>query len=145
MADVWYNSGKQVVAEGKWPTGVGDIRMLLIGGASVPGGAYATTLSTVSALLAVSGTTECNGTGYSRKSVTGRAISIDAGNSRVVLDSDDVTWTGADFGTVRAAVLYVEGASDAARTLIAIYDTGFPKVTNSADLTIGTPNGCLRF
>jgi hypothetical protein len=136
MAEVMFNRGKFNLGSGALGWVAGDVRALLLSGASVPAGCSDPDLNTVSELLAVSGAVEATGTGYVRKQLASKTATEDDANNRLSLDAADTVWTSIDCGTVRAIVLHKEGASDAARELISIHDTGFPKVTNGGDLTI---------
>lgn len=131
---VTYNTGKG--------TGIAfasdDLRILLLGGSSVPAGAYAPTIATVAALLAVSGCTELVATNYARKSTT-RTETIDQNNNRAAdAVSVDVTWTalgGAANDTIRAIVVYKYVAGGDANCIPICYmDLSSPLTTNGSDV-----------
>jgi hypothetical protein len=112
---------------------------LLLGGTSVPSGAYAPTLGTVAELLAVPGAVEIVG---QRKAAAALTVTQQAGGA-VVLDADLSVYAAAALGTVRAVVFYVEAGSDSTRDLVALIDGGLPVTTTGTDLTVSTPTGVL--
>lgn len=138
------NRGKYRIAKDGWANL--DLRVGLIGnsGGSLPAGAYATTLDTVSDLLAVSGVTECNATNYTRKALASETNTEDDGNNRTDLElGTAITWIalgGAANDTLRALFFYAEAgssATDATRDLICVIPiTALP--TNGGDVTLPT-------
>jgi len=146
MAQVVTNQAKTDFVSGALNWVSDDIRVGLITGASVPGGALDPDLNDVAGLLAVSGVAECAATNYARKTTSSRSATKDTVNDRVNMDFANLTWTslgGAVNETVRAAFVYKEGASDAARRLIAVFElTATP--TNGGDFTVNTPNDVIR-
>lgn len=80
---------------------------------------------------------ELSGTGYVRKTLAGEATSLDNVNDRAEGDADDVSWTGINAGTAKAAIIYVQVTNDADSYLVCYIDTGgFPITTNGGDLTV---------
>ena len=63
-------------------------------------------------------TNELSGTGYARKVLASKVVAEDDTNDRATFDADDLVWTGANFGTPDAAIVYVHNAADAAAELI---------------------------
>ena len=140
MANVVYDRGRYRIGRDGWPAL--DVRVLLLAGASLPTGAFAASLATVADLLAVVGAVEATaGAGYSRRAVANKTVAQSAGT--VVLDGDVPVYASASIGTIRAAVFYVEGATDAARDLVSVHDGGLPQLTNGNDFTIATPSGIV--
>ena len=135
MANVVYNLAKKT--DINWATA--DIRVLLLGGASVPAGARDPDLTNIAALLAVPGTSELNATNYARKTTTRTDTADntnDRGNQAI---SAAVTWTalgGATNDTIRAAVFYVFNASDSAAVPYCYADLTTAVPTNGSDVTI---------
>jgi hypothetical protein len=123
MAWTIYNKGLFLIANSAI-TASTDFRGLIVAGASVPAGltnAAALDLNTVADVLAVSGTTEAAASGYARADLASVAITEDDTNDRVDISWANFTWTTVAAGeTWRAFVLYIEGASDAARNVFGI-------------------------
>lgn len=88
--------------------------------------------------------TEMSGTGYSRKTLSGTAVSEDTADDEGVFDADDVTWSGLDAGTVQAIVVYQQvGGDDSTpgddRVLVVLDDgdvSDLPFATNGSDLDV---------
>ena len=142
MADTVYNRGRYLLGGGGVLWGTTDLRVLLLitdDDQALPSAAWDKTLNTVSELLAVSNVSEAAGAGYSRKTLAGMVVSEDDGNNRVILDADDVSWSGLDVGTVQAAVVFKYNADDASAELLSLHDTGFPKVTGGVELVLQWP------
>ena len=143
---VVYNRGKARIATLGWP-GL-DARVLILTHAStLPAGAENPDLNTVSELLAVSGVTEAAETsgltGYVRKTLSESVIEDDAADV-ANLDAADIAYAETNSGRWVAAVIYEEGASDAARNLISLHTLSSPLPTNGGgvDLTVPT-NGLI--
>lgn len=149
MADTVYNRWKYRNVTGVDVVGSADFRMLLL--EATAAGAFNPDLDTVDDLLAVGSVAEFVGTNYARQALDGESAGAgpDDTNDRVNIDFTDEVFAslgvaaGTD-GSVVAAVVYVEGASDAARFLVSYHDSGFPVVTNGQDLTVAAPNDWLR-
>ena len=146
MANMVTNAAKTDFMAGDLAWDSDDIRVGLISGASVPGGALDPDLNDVAGLLGVSGVVECAATNYARKTTSSRTVTKNTANDRADLDFANITWTslgGAANVPIRAAFVYKEGASDAARRLISVHElTATP--TNGGDFTLNTPNDVLR-
>lgn len=85
---------------------------------------------------------ELSGTGYvgghagsGRKTLASKVIGKDDSSNKAYFDAADVTWTAINAGTAAYAVVFKEGASDAASTVICNVDIA-DTVTNGGDLTI---------
>jgi hypothetical protein len=82
-------------------------------------------------------TSELSGTGYSRKTLAGKTLTINDTSDRGIHDADDVVYTGANFtgGDVYASYLYEYNASDAAAQLRSYNQLTTPQTTNGGDYT----------
>jgi hypothetical protein len=79
----------------------------------------------------------------SRQALTGEASTIDEANDRANVDSGDITFPAHATETpATSMIIYNEGASDAARELVACYTTGFPQPVNGG--LVVTVNDFLR-
>lgn len=141
---VVFNRGKKRLAESGWNATL-DVRALVIAGSSVPAGAENPDLNTVAELLAVSGTVEAAATGYARTALTGEAVLENDTTDTADLDCADLAYTSVATGeTWRAVVLYVEGASDAARDLVSLHTLSQPVPTNGGNINLTVPaNGAI--
>lgn len=119
MAETVTNRGKYLTAHGGMNGR--DLRMLVILGTQT--GVNDVDLNTVSELDAVSGVSIHS----ERIALANESITEDDTNNRVNLDSDNVVFAAAPGVTAQGVAIYVEGASDAAREVVAIYTTGFPQ------------------
>lgn len=143
MANIIYNRAKKEIADGTIDLVVDDIQVMLVTSTYVPnadhdfidaGGAS----DPVDAELA--------GTGYTRKSLTTKAIAEDDVNDRAEYDADDVTWTAINAGTADALIVFKNTGVDTTSVLIAFIDSGFPVTTNGGDLTVQwNAEGILQF
>ncbi len=135
MAQVIYNIAKKT--DINWATD--DIRVLLLGGTSMPAGCVDPDLATVAAVLAVSGAAELSATNYARKTTT-RTDTADNVNDRAnQAVSAAVVWTalgGASNDTIRGYLFYKYNASDSSAIPIVgeSFATGVP--TNGTDVTL---------
>lgn len=117
MAETVYNRGLYLLANG----GMGgrDLRIGVITGTIT--GIDDVDLNTIADLDAVSGV----GIHTERIALTGETVIEDDSNNRANLDADNVSFAAATGVTALAAFIFVEGANDAARELVASYSTGF--------------------
>jgi hypothetical protein len=117
MAETVYNRGKYLLANG----GMGgrDLRMAIVLGTTT--GIDDVDLDTVADLDAVSGVSIHS----ERIALANESVTQDDVNNRVNLDADAAVFASASGVTGLAAVIYVEGANDAARELVTSYTTGF--------------------
>jgi hypothetical protein len=142
MAASFYNRGLYRAADSDVENL--DIRVLILAGASVPGGVLDVDLNTVADVLGVVGAVEAAVAGYSRKVLPGLTLTEDDTLNWVELAWTNVVYTTPAIGeTWRAGIFYVEGASDAARDLL-FYDefaAGLP--TNGQNITYS--GGAVRF
>lgn len=133
MASELYNQGMFCLVsntKSKWDNASHDFRIMLIDDDYTPDDTH----TTVDDVLTVGGGDEFDGSGYVRKQLTTRTVTKNNTTDRVQLDADDVTWTSLGTGSEapRYAIVYIEGANDAARELIGWIDLGAP---------ISAPNG----
>ncbi|QSG06388.1 hypothetical protein [Halapricum desulfuricans] len=79
---------------------------------------------------------ECSGTGYTRQTVN-MTTSLDLADDEAVADADDLTYSGADFGTIQNMLVFKSVTDDTDSPLIAhVTSTDFPLTTNGGDVTI---------
>lgn len=119
-------------------SGSTDIRCLVIAGASLPAGAKDVDLDSVADVLAVGSVVEAAASGYSRQDLAGVTLaSPDDTNDDVELSATAPTLTSVAVGeTWRMVVYYIEGASDAARSLISYDEPSSTLVTNGGNVTL---------
>lgn len=120
MAETVTNRGKLRLANTAI-SGSTDFRMCYFTGTQT--GANDPDLNTVADLEAVTGITVA----AERIAMANESITEDDTNDRVNLDADTVSFSAAPGVTAQGVAIYIEGASDSARDLIAIYTTGFPQ------------------
>lgn len=78
---------------------------------------------------------ELSGTGYTRKTLAGKSVTLDTGNDRVTFDATDPVWTGLDAGTIGGAVVFKQVTNDADSPLICFLDPT-NLTTNGSDVTL---------
>lgn len=141
---VMFNRGKKRIAESGWNSTL-DVRALVLAGASVPSGAENADLNTVAELLAVAGAVEAAASGYGRTALTAEAVLENDTTDTADLDAADLSYTSVATGeTWRAVVLYVEGASDAARDLVSLNTLSSAIPTNGGNIGLMVPaNGLI--
>lgn len=134
MAANMYNQGIQDLLKGALWEGGGDYRLLLLDNA----GTYTFDPDHDFVAGLTPGSNECTGTGYARKTLSGMVATLDDTGDQVKCDATDPSvYSGADFGTVQAAVVYRFVTNDADSPLICYLDgASFPVTTNGGDLTI---------
>lgn len=143
MAQTNTNRYKQRLASGTIVPGTTDIRMGLL--KTLAAHTNVADLNDVAAMEAHADFAELTGAaGYARVALTTVTATEDDTNDWSLLDCADVAFgalgTG---GTIVGAFVYVEGASDAARDLLAIFDlTSTP--TNGGTVTVTTASGITR-
>lgn len=131
MAEVVYNRGKYLVAHGGMNGR--DLRMAIVTGTAT--GVDDVDLNTVADVDAVSGVSIHT----ERIALANESVTEDDTNNRVNLDADSAVFAAAPGVTARAAIIYVEGANDAARELVTCHTTGFPQPMDGG-LTVGIPD-----
>lgn len=80
--------------------------------------------------------TNNEGSGYERKSLDNKSISLDSGNDRVIFDADDIEYEKIDTNEkISAAILFQDSGSDEDSPVIAAID--LPDIlTNGSDITL---------
>lgn len=118
-------------------SGSTDLRCLVLAGASLPAGTKDKDLDTVADVLAVSGATEAAASGYSRQDLASFTITKDDASDEVDITAAAPTMTNVAAGeTWRMVVYYIEGASDAARQLVAYDEPASTLAPNGGDVTL---------
>lgn len=80
--------------------------------------------------------TNATGTGYARKTLTGKTVTVVQANDRVVFDASDVIYTAVETNeTWDAVILYLDSGSDATSKLIACIEIDALE-TNGSDASI---------
>ena len=115
MASLLYNNAKKEFWQGliAWDSSP-DIKVLLVNASYTA----APTHSFVSEVVA----NELTGTGYARKALTSRTVTIDTGTNKAVCDAADVDYVGLNAGTLAAAVVFLDTGNPATSPLIAYMD-----------------------
>lgn len=139
MAAVVYNVAKAKFAANTLDWDSADIRLLLIEGTV---GAAASNPDSSTLTAALSGSTEAAGTGYVRKTLASKAVTQDDTNNRATLTAAAVTWSGADWGTANAAIVYLHVDGTNGNDIpISFHDGGFPQTMNGGDFTLNWAGG----
>jgi len=126
-----YNSGIGILADGTVSWATSSIRALIVDSGQV----FDVTDVFVSDVVADE-VTNATGTGYARKTLTGKTVTVDQVNDRVVFDASDVTYTAVETNeTWDAVILYLDSNADATSRLIAYIEID-SLVTNGSDATI---------
>lgn len=80
--------------------------------------------------------TNSSGTGYARKTLTGKTVTVVQADDRVVFDASDVIYTAVETNeTWDAVILYLDSNADATSRLIAYIEID-ALVTNGSDASI---------
>lgn len=135
MASKWYGPGLLKVLNGTIDLVADTLKVMLVDSTYVFSAAHEFVSS-------VSGD-ELSGTGYvggfagaGRKTLAGKALTNDAGNSRVEFDfTDPSAWTALNAGTIGGAIIIKEITNDAASLVIGFLDPA-DLVTNGGDVTL---------
>ncbi len=115
-------------------SGATDLRMAVFTG-TVPAVATIRDWNTLADVIADASSAEAVASGYARADLAGVTLAEDDALDKVTLVATASTWTSVAAGeTWTFAALYVEGASDSARTLIGIDDPG-SLPTNGGNIT----------
>lgn len=140
MAMTFTNRGKFYLVSNAI-TGSTDLRAGVITSAVVPSAAAIQDFDFVSELL-TSGTgasTEAAATNYARQDLANLTITEDDVGNEVDITADAPNFAGANIGageTWAAVFYYIEGASDAARELIAVDEPASTLATNGGTVTL---------
>lgn len=140
-----FNVGKKKFTDGSINWTSSTIKMLLL--SATAAGAFNPDVATVAALLAVGSVTESTATGYARTALGSLTSTQDDTNDRANLDSADVSFgaIGSAGGgdSVVAAVVYLDGGSDATRYPISYH--GFAtQALNGGTFSVTTPSDVVR-
>lgn len=116
-------------------SGTTDLRMAVFTG-TVPATATIRDWNFLADVIADASSAEAVASGYSRADLAGVTVAEDDALDKATLVATAPTWTAVAVGeTWTFAALYVEGASDAARTLIGIDAPASSIVTNGGNIT----------
>lgn len=136
MAAKFYNRGLYYFLNNAI-SGSTDLRCLVLAGASLPAGVKDVDLNFVSEVLAVSGAVEAAASGYARVDIASFAIAEDDAGNDVDITAAAPTMTSVAAGeTWRAIIYYIEGANDAARTLVAYDEPASTLAPNGGNVTL---------
>lgn len=114
-------------------SGSTDLRVAVFTG-SAPAAATIADYNTLADLTAAM--TEAAASGYSRADLAGVALTESDANNNVTLTATAPTWTAVATGETWSALgYYVEGATDADRTLISVDVPASTLVTNGGNVT----------
>ena len=134
MAAFTFNHAKHLLGQGAINLATADFRVkLLMTNTTVDTEDDATNLGEFTTI------DQMDGSGYADVATTGEVWAKDAPNNRSELDVADTVFPNLGAGTrqVQAALLYIEGATDADRIPCAYYDGGgFPFDATGSDVTI---------
>lgn len=126
-----YNRAKKQDGSFDWDDGSQTFRLLLVTSSYTPNPDH----DFVSDVVA----NEATGTGYVRKDVTGRSVTIDDANDRVDHDANNVTWTTLT-SVFRYAILFRNVTNDADSPVLYWFDLGAQNLTAS-DFNLKWNNG----
>lgn len=116
-------------------SGTTDLRMAVFTG-TIPAAATIRDWNFLSDVIADASSAEAVASGYSRADLAGVTLAEDDALDKVTLVATAPTWTTVAVGeTWTFVAYYVEGASDAARTLIGIDAPASSIVTNGGNVT----------
>lgn len=79
---------------------------------------------------------ELSGTGYVRKTLASKTVTVDDTLDEVRYDAADVVWTGANFGTVAGAIVYKFVTNDTDSVPLVWSELTSPSLTNGGDFTL---------
>jgi len=130
-----YNSFKKLLFDGGVNLGTDTIEVALIDDSI----AYTPDIDSetyVADVLDGVNASECSGTGYSRVALN-VTTSQDNTDDEAVADADDLTYTGADFGTIQSILVYQSVSTDADSPLLAhVTSADLPLTTNGGDVDL---------
>jgi hypothetical protein len=127
MASINYNSFFKKVLEGDIDLVADTINVLLVDDTYTESKAH-------DFVEDVSGD-ELSGTGYTRKTLSGKSVTIDTDNNRIYFDATDPVWTGLDAGVIGGAVVFKQVTNDADSPVICFLDAT-NLTTNGSDVTL---------
>jgi hypothetical protein len=78
---------------------------------------------------------EVSGTGYERKTLASKTITLDTGSNKVFYDAANPTYTALDAGEIASAVLFVSASTENSSSLLANVDFD-DLTTNGSDVEL---------
>lgn len=131
MANLVYNHGKFLLANGALNVLTDNLALLLVASTYTPSAA-ANTVEEIASFEITTGSVS----GYTRLALTNKAVTEDDANNIAYLTADNITFSALGTGnTISGVVLFRQGVSNAASDLIAFYEIT-PTPTNGGDVTI---------
>ena len=130
MASNLYNPGLLKLLDGTIDFENDTIKVLLVNTSHT----YDKTDEFVSDIVA-NEASNVSGTGYERKTLASKTVTLDAANDRVEYDSANPTYTAINAGTIAAAIVYKEVTTDSDSPIIAQIDFA-DLVTNGSDVEL---------
>jgi hypothetical protein len=131
MASKLYNSGLGAISDGSVAWLTSTIKALIVDSTYT----FDDNDTVVSDVVAGE-VTNATGTGYERKTLAGKTVTVDQANDRVVFDASDLTYTAIETNETWAGlVVFLDTGSDATSKLICYLDID-ALVTNGSDATI---------
>ena len=125
-----YNSGLGAIADGTITWATSTVKALIVEST------YTFNDNHVFVSDITNEVTNSSGTGYARKTLTGKTVTVDQANDRVVFDASDVIYTAVETNeTWDAVILYLDSGADATSKLIAYIEID-ALVTNGSDASI---------
>ena len=115
MPSLLYDNAKKELCQGliAWDSEP-NIKVLLVNASYTPSAAHQ--------FVTDLGANELTGTGYERKALATRTVTIDAVNHKAVCDAADLDYVGLNAGTLAAAVVFIDTGTAATSPLIAYMD-----------------------
>lgn len=130
MASNLYNPGLLKLLDGTIDFENDTIKVLLVDGSHT----YTKSNEFVSDIVA-NEVSNVSGSGYERKTLGSKTITLDASNDRVEYDCANPTYTAIDAGTIASAIVYKEVTNDSDSPIIADIDFA-DLVTNGSDVEL---------
>jgi hypothetical protein len=125
-----YNSGLGAIADGTITWATSTVKALIVDST------YTFNDNHVFVSSVTNEVTNSLGTGYARKTLTGKTVTVVQADDRVVFDASDVIYTAVETNeTWDAVILYLDSGSDATSKLIAYIEID-ALVTNGSDASI---------
>ena len=93
-------------------------------------------------------TNELTGGNYSRKTLTGKTVTSNAGENNAYFSADPITWPAINAGTIGYVVFYVQIGGDDSTPLddiLLCYTYAGGLVTNGGDIVLNFQNSIIRF
>ena len=126
-----YNTGLGAISDGTIAWATSTIKALIVGSTHT----FDDNDLFVSDVVADE-VTNATGTGYARKTLTGKTVTVVQANDRVVFDASDVIYTAVETNeTWDAVILYLDSNADATSRLIAYIEIDALE-TNGSDASI---------